>query len=113
MNKLTQNDIQEILILAKQHWPKSKIARKFHVQHSAIIYHINKNKRVVVRCKLKQSFTGVGELPVVEYEPKTYEEYRYEEDMRILKKQSECKHQECIETIRCKCCGKVTYEDIL
>ena len=115
MNKrLSQEEVATILALSKNHKRISEIARIFNVKHTAIIYHLNKNKPFIIRASIKNDdihFTNHTEEECEHI--KTYQDYLDEEQERIQLKQLNCKHENCIETIKCKDCGKTTFEDLL
>ncbi len=107
--KLTKNEITKIIELSKLGYRVTAIARQFNVGHATIIYHLKKRSAYLIRQKIEQSDIPTDDLLE---ETKTYQDYIDEEEMRHLKKQEECSHNVVIEIIRCKDCGKVTYQEI-
>jgi predicted transcriptional regulator len=65
MNKLSEEDIQELLRLRAEGWHYERLAQAFGVTHAAISYHLKKN-RIMGRIKQKE-FIKKNEKKVKRY----------------------------------------------
>lgn len=113
--RLSQDQVAQILILAEKGEPKKAIARRFHIDHSTVFYHI---KRHSGKPLIKVDLTGLPPAPPPlndaddcfcnNERPKDYQDYIRTEEDRKLELQTLCKHRgELMITIRCRGCGKI------
>lgn len=120
--KLSDTQIQYILKLYFDNgWKKSRIARKIGVDHTTVIYHINKHlefKKCFSKKKkvVAETFVPIKRKvhPLIEQEENepinmglNYEDYLDIDRQRLLVKQSQCGHNVVVCTYRCTDCGKV------
>lgn len=127
--KLTKSKIKNILKLADEHWKNSAIARKYHIDHSTVFYHIDKARRAIVSVKIDppadqcehyiaglsnvSSFNDDVIIPINSKVPqKNYSDFVNQSEIRRIKKQETCKHQTFQVTVACKCCGVVVIDTL-
>jgi len=122
--KLSSENISEIMSLFKQGLPMLRIAQQFNRHHSTIIYHIRRNLAkeegtpLVKRTIPKRAYSpsdhteSRGRVFVFAKKVKTYDDYEEEERARRFEKQEKCSHFEMVMVIRCRDCGKTKEEHI-
>ena len=121
--KLDEIQIQRISVLFfDKKWTKSKIAKHLNVDHTTVIYHLNKYlelKKIFKKNKPKPIEPFVQKkvskyhalLQAEENEPinqgMDYEDYLDNQRARDIEKQYNCSHQKVIYTYKCTECGKL------
>lgn len=121
--KLDETQIQKISVLFfDRKWSKSRIAKHLSVDHTTVIYHINKYlelRKSFKKNKPKpvEAFVEIKKskyhslLQAEEDEPVNagmdYEDYLDVQRARDVIKQDACDHQKVIFTYKCTDCGKL------
>lgn len=122
--KLKPNEISKILSLFyDEGWCKNDIAKKFHVDHSTIHYHIKKSESENgfisnVRVKRPRQYSTLPDDNIdfdgeVINRGMNYADYLEKERMKQIEKQFHCQHISYLCTYKCTGCGKMHTEEIL
>lgn len=122
--KLTEKDIQHIIYLFHSRaWPKNRIARKYHIDHTTVIYHIKKHAKlngIVLPSRSMREvptdrdlFKGDDDEEYVN-RGGSYDDYLNKDRIIQLQKQDDCMHTQYILcTYKCRLCGKMHTEEII
>lgn len=123
--KLSANDIQNILFLFyEREWAKNRIARKYKVDHTTIIYHVRKHAKangIMLKTKHVDECEDVHiEMPDdTDFDGDkitkgfSYDEYVSKDRIIQMNKQAECAHSMLVIcTYKCRGCGKMHSEEI-